>query len=254
MIAFIPRSLSAVAAEFLAQATDCKSSEALHAHFLDFAQALGFESAMFLNLSNAGSAISPRVVLGDHDPWIQHYTAQNYARLDPTIPRAFRSRTPFTWSSVERPDAPRRQRQFFGEAREAWSEEGLIVPIHGPYAEFSVVNLLCDHRIALPDEETAIIQGVCHVYVAVGLNLATGALPLPPDSMPALTARERQCVFWMCMGKRDADTADILGVSAHTVRQYINSAKLKLGVETRPELSLKALVYGLLVPDRGAMF
>ncbi len=253
MVVYDSRLLSYAATEFLVEAAVCKTTNALDAHFLRFAQALGFDSAMFVNLSNAGTAITPRVVLGDRAPWIEHYAAQNYARLDPTIPRAFRSRKPFTWEEVERPDAPRRQRQFFGEAREVWAKDGLIVPIHGPFGEFSVVNLLCRRRIRLTDEETAIIKGVCNIYAAVGLSLAQGALPAPPEATPALSRRERQCLYWMCMGKHDIDIAEILGISSHTVRGYLNSAKVKLDAETRPELSLKALAYGVLVPDRGML-
>jgi DNA-binding CsgD family transcriptional regulator len=245
--------LNLAATEFLVEAPACKTVEALDALFLRFAQTLGFDSTMFVNLSNVGTAIAPRVVLGDRAAWIEHYAAQNYARLDPTIPRAFRTRKPFTWEEVERPDAPRRQRQFFGEAREVWARDGLIVPIHGPFGEFSVVNLLCRRRIRLADEETAIIKGVSNIYVSLGLNLAQGALALPPEAAPPLSRRERQCIYWMCMGKRDIDTAEILGISAHTVRGYLNAAKVKFGVETRPELALKALACGLLVPDWGML-
>jgi DNA-binding CsgD family transcriptional regulator len=237
----------------LVKATEHKTSDALHAQFLRFAQALGFHSAMFVNLSNAGGAVLPRIILGDFDPWIDHYVERNYAFLDPTIPQAFRSRAPFTWTSAEPRDASRPVRHFFGEARQAWAEEGLVVPIHGPLGEFSVVNLLCDHRLALSDEDAAMIEGVCQIYVALGLTLATGALPIP-DITPSITRRERQCLYWMSMGKHDADTAQILGISPYTVRGYLDSAKLKLGVETRPELSLAALANGLLVPDRGGMF
>jgi len=245
--------LSSISAQFMIEATACETIQALDDCFLKFARALGFSSAMFVHLSSGGGAIAPRVVFGDQDPWIEHYAAQNYARLDPTIPRAFRSREAFTWGKVERPGAPRRERQFFGEAREAWAKDGLIVPIHGPFGEFSVVNLLCSRRILLADEEMAVIKSACNTYVSVALCLSQGALPAPPVASPPLTKRECQCVYWMCMGKHDAETAKILGLSVHTVRDYVDRAKSKLDAETRPELSLKALAFGLLVPDRGMM-
>ena len=253
MVESIPPVLSAEAGVFLIEATVCKSAEALDRIFLRFANALGFSSAMFVNLSNAGGAIAPRVVFGDSDPWVERYVDQNYARLDPTLPLAFRSRNAFTWRDAERPTGSRRERQFFGEAREIWARDGLVVPIHGPFGEFSVVNLLCQRRIRLADEEIAMLSGICAVYAGLGLNFAQGALPSPPAAAPALSRRERQCVYWMSMGKHDGETALILGISAHTVREYIDSAKVKLGAQTRPELSLKALACGLLVPDRGMM-
>jgi len=254
MVETTSRALSTAAAAFLIEATACKSTDALDRHFSQLTQALGFRSAIFVNLSSAGAPIKPRVLFGEnHAPWLERYLEANYARLDPTIPRAFRSRDPFTWKDAEPPNASRRVKQFFGEAREIWAEDGLIVPIHGPFGEFSVVNLLSDCRIDLADEEIGVLRGVCNVYASVALTIAEGALPSPPAAEPSLSRRERQCIYWMAMGKHDAQTAEILGISAHTVREYLDSAKAKLAVETRPEMSLKALAFGLLVPDGGMM-
>ena len=245
--------IGALSGAFLIEATACKTAEALDQRFLEFVQALGFDSAMFVHLSSGGAPISPWVLFGDKDPWIEHYAAQNYAGVDPTISLAFQSRQAFTWEQAEHPDGSRDERRFFGEAREVWAKDGLIVPIHGPYGEFSVVNLPCDHKILLDDQEAAILRGACQMYAALGLNFAKGALPAPPVPIPPLSRRERQCVFWMAMGKYDGETAIILGISLNTVREYLLSAKAKLGVETRAQMALRALACGLLVPDRGMM-
>jgi DNA-binding CsgD family transcriptional regulator len=250
MVESNPPEFSTAAAAFVMQATVCRTIQALDEQFLRFAQGFGFESAMFVHLSSGGAAIAPRVVFGDCNPWIEHYAAENYARLDPTISRAFRSRQAFTWKDAERRNASRRERQFFGEAREVWAHDGLIVPVHGPFGEFSVVNLLSDRRIKLAPDAVEMLRGVCNIYANVGLTLVLGARPEPMAPAPALTDREGQCVYWMSVGKRDRETGSILGISAGTVREYIDSAKIKLGAETRPELSLRALACGLLVPDR----
>lgn len=253
MVESISRHLKDAATAFLEGATVCADIAALDANFLDFARRLGFESGMFVHLSRPGGPIKPHVVFGDNAPWIQHYAERNYANIDPTIPRVFRSREPFTWGDVEHPDGSRRERRFFGEAREVWAEDGLIVPIHGPFGEVSVVNLLSDRRIRFAGEDMAVLQAVCSLYACVGLNLLQGPLPGPPEPAPALSRRERQCVYYMCMGKHDAETAHLLGISIHTARGYLDSAKAKLGCDSRPEMSLKALSYGMLVPDHGMM-
>lgn len=245
--------LSSIAAEFLARAPTCESIAALDQHFLSFAHGFGFETAMCVNFSSAGSAVVPRVIFGENDPWIPYYADRNYASLDPTVVRAFRSREAFTWRDAERPDDSRQVRQFFGEAREAWAHDGLIVPIHGPFGELSVVNLLSDANIDLSGEEVAMLHGVCCIYATLGLNLSEGVLPMAPLPAPTLSRRERQCIYWMSVGKHDVETAKILGISPHTVRIYLDGAKEKFMVETRPELCLKALACGLLVPDRGVL-
>jgi DNA-binding CsgD family transcriptional regulator len=245
-------SMSQIAAAFLGDASACQTIEALDERFLAFARGAGFASAMFVHLSSQGEPIAPRVVFGHKSPWIAHYAERNYARLDPTIPRAFLSRRAFTWGAVDR-SRSRRLRRFFGEAREVWAKDGLVVPIHGPFGEFSVVNLLSERRIRLSAEQIAAIQGVCHIYACLGLNLVKGPVVEPVDAHAELSRRERQCIYWMCVGKHDSQTARILGISAHTVRDYLDSAKLKLQVETRPEMSLRALAMGLLVPDRAML-
>jgi DNA-binding CsgD family transcriptional regulator len=245
--------LTDAATAFLTQASACATIDALDRLFQRFARALGFEGALYINLSSAGAPVSPRVVFGGEDEWITHYAAQNYAQLDPTIPRAFQSRKPFTWRDAERRGAPRSEKQFFGEAREIWAEDGLIVPIHGPFGEFSVVNLLSRTPIKVDDEQAMVLQGVCHMYVTAGHNLIDGVATSTPEPMPTLSLRERQCVYWMTMGKHDVETAIILSISVNTVNGYLSTAKTKLGVQTRAALSLKALVYGLLIPDRAMM-
>ena len=237
------------AAEFMVEATGCAEIEALDERFRRFVQGQGFNSAMFVHLSTSGAPVAPRLVFGDQDPWIEHYNARNYARLDPTIPRAFTSRHAFTWGQAEKPDGPRALRDFFGEAREVWAEDGLIVPVRGPCAEFSVVNLLSDRKIVLRKAERAVFQGAAYIYASEGLNLLTGALGAGPTPKTALTRREQECVYWMAQGKYDPEIGVILGLSQHTVRDYIDAAKAKLEVQTRPQLIAKALTFGYLVPD-----
>ena len=242
---------NAATTTFLMAATDCTTVSDLDAKFLVMAQSFGFASAMFVLLASGGAPISPRVLFGDDNPWIVHYAEKNYAWLDPTIPRAFSSKTPFTWTDTEALFGAQLNRRFFGEAREAWAQDGFIVPIHGPLGEVSVVNLLSDRPIDLSPEEGALLRSVCSVYAAIGLTLAEGALPKPSLDLPHLSRRERQCVYWMSMGKHDNEIAGILKLSHHTIHQYLESAKSKLDAVTRPQLIVKAIAAGLFVADFG---
>jgi len=48
-----------------------------------------------------------------------------------------------------------------------------------------------------------------------------------------LTAREMEILHWVREGKRNAEIARILNISAHTVRHHLENVFAKLGVETR---------------------
>ncbi len=48
-----------------------------------------------------------------------------------------------------------------------------------------------------------------------------------------LSAREREILHWVGEGKRNSEIAQILNISAHTVRHHLENVFGKLGVETR---------------------
>lgn len=63
------------------------------------------------------------------------------------------------------------------------------------------------------------------------------ALPQNP-LLASLTAREREILYWLREGKRNAEIATILGISSHTVRHHLENIYPKMGVETRTAAAL----------------
>jgi LuxR family transcriptional activator of conjugal transfer of Ti plasmids len=46
-----------------------------------------------------------------------------------------------------------------------------------------------------------------------------------------LTVREKQCLYWLAVGKSLSLTADILEIKKDTVRHYLKLARGKLGAD-----------------------
>ncbi|HYG27703.1 MAG TPA: LuxR family transcriptional regulator [Caulobacteraceae bacterium] len=240
--------------DFLSRASACTSLAALDEEFMRLAQAFGFKAAGLIRLLEAGGAVEPKVIFGSAPmDWINRYAEREYGRLDPTLPLAFQSRKAFTWKRAEGRERDIEVRNFFGEAREMFAKDSFIVPVWGPYGELSVVNLLSDEPLEMAEDERTLLQGLCSLYAAIGLSLADPGLPPPPEEATSLSRREAQCVYWTAMGKHDQEIAIILGISPLTVRDYLDAARTKLNVTTRPQLIRKAMTLGLLMPDR-AMF
>ena len=73
------------------------------------------------------------------------------------------------------------------------------------------------------------------------IRLATGALldrmmilsGERDKAAAALSKREAECLRWTARGKTSAETALILGLSEHTINNYINSACNKLKAVNR---------------------
>lgn len=80
------------------------------------------------------------------------------------------------------------------------------------------------------------VLAVAREFAAVANTMvaARGGLSrLAPDPLPRLSKRENQVLHWVGEGKRNAEIAAILGLSAHTVRNHLENIFAKLGVETR---------------------
>jgi DNA-binding CsgD family transcriptional regulator len=61
-----------------------------------------------------------------------------------------------------------------------------------------------------------------------------------------LSDRERQCLVWTSAGKTSLEIGTILGLSEHTVNQYIASSSQKLGAVNRAHAVAKAMRRGLI--------
>jgi len=72
--------------------------------------------------------------------------------------------------------------------------------------------------------------------VALGLGAAFG------DNL--LSARERECLLWLCAGLRVTMIADKLAISNSAVNLYITNAKHKLGAKTREQAVARAIFSG----------
>jgi DNA-binding CsgD family transcriptional regulator len=72
------------------------------------------------------------------------------------------------------------------------------------------------------------------------------AEPMSELSLRPLSRREVQCAYWLSEGLRAKQIADILELSVHTVRQYIDAASQKLSARNRGEMILRASALGLV--------
>ena len=72
--------------------------------------------------------------------------------------------------------------------------------------------------------------------------VALGVAELVPKR--ALSARERECLLWLCAGFRVSIIAERLQISESAVNLYISNAKHKLGAKTREQAIARAIFSG----------
>jgi DNA-binding CsgD family transcriptional regulator len=183
--------------------------------------------------------------------WINRYTEQLYSSVDPIVRAAFTRQTPFTWGEIsETHHMSKRERMFMGEASECGLGAGMVVPIFGPNASFSVLSIAAqqDQR----DFERYLIanQLTFHIfalYAHEAITRVTSAAN-PPQPPVHLYPREQECLSWVAKGKSSWEIGEILGISEETVKHYLKCAARKLGVNTRQHALTKAITLGVIQP------
>ena len=180
------------------------------------------------------------------EDWIKHYLSRRYYSIDPVVRAGERGIIPFDWSSLDR--SSRAVRRLFDEAADAKiGINGLSVPLRGPGGDHALFTVTSD----LPEADWRALK---HSYmrdmqlIAVYVHGCVLRLigPAAPDPGRSLSSRERECLQWAAAGKTIEDTATILNLSTGMVRNYLDSARHKLGCLTKPQAVARALQLGII--------
>lgn len=170
--------------------------------------------------------------------WVEHYNRKKLYDRDPVFVIGRNLSLPFAWEDprfVALMEAD--QRAIMEEAASHGLKRGVTIPFHGPGRNSASCSLVSES----PDFDPA------HVFVAQRYGAyayeAARALVGPDEGRPriVLPRRERECMKLVAIGKDDETIALILGISAETVRQYIDSAKKRLNATKRPHAVAYAL-------------
>ncbi|MES1156851.1 MAG: autoinducer binding domain-containing protein [Alphaproteobacteria bacterium] len=179
----------------------------------------------------------------DHGPWSAHYRAHGYFRYDPIVRSALASPSPIRWTTVQgcaqlQPE----ERRLFNEAREFGLRDGFITPVHQCDGAISVVALSANEVLELSPEDQNALRLLSLYYHTFGMALSRTAAPT------MLTERQRECLKWVGAGKTSWEISTILRISEHTVTFHIREACRRLGVSTRAQAVVQAIVLGLIMP------
>jgi DNA-binding CsgD family transcriptional regulator len=109
-----------------------------------------------------------------------------------------------------------------------------------PDASFTVARA---SPSSVSDCEKIAVRAVAAIALEHGHRL-TAIKDLP--KRPSLTPRQRQCTVLVAQGKTDWEIGTIIGIGRDTVHEYIEAARKKYDVRTRPQLVLAAFRNGEL--------
>jgi DNA-binding CsgD family transcriptional regulator len=146
------------------------------------------------------------------------------------------------WSKIsERFPPTARQRETLQRGRDHGLKSGFTItmPMVGsPNAAFTAARSKPDE---VSEQEKVAVRAIATIALEHGRRLLE--INIIPKAT-ALTARQRECTALVAQGKTDWEIGKIIGISRDTVHEYIETARKKYDVRTRPQLVLAAFRNG----------
>lgn len=181
------------------------------------------------------------------DEWVEHYIERKYLRVDPVIVGCFQRFHPVDWKRLDW--SGKAAKQFLTDAlAHGVGNQGYSIPIRGPIGQFALftANHNCDDEVweAFTTKHGRDLMLIGHFFNRKALQFEPGR---QPDPHRALSPREVDAMTLLAKGRNRAQVADVLSISEHTLRVYIESARFKLGALNTTHAIALAMSRGLIV-------
>ena len=194
------------------------------------------------------SADGEQYGFGTYAPeWAQRYVDKDYLRIDPVIVGCFQRFHPVDWKNLNW--SSRAARAFRKDAiSHGVGNQGFSVPIRGPNGQFALLTISHDCSDRRWEEFTKQTQReiilIAHYMNQKALELEKGRQPEP---VRQLSPREIDALTFLAMGYGRGQVSEMLSISEHTLRAYIESARFKLGALNTTHAVARAISEGLIV-------
>lgn len=233
--------------------SNAESVDRLHVICADLCQEHGFDRFIY-GARVPTSFVKPYFIFisGYPKDWRDHYTANNYMVIDPTVQYCAQNITPMSWDG----DSLQKQenaeiRRFMSEARDFGINSGVSFPIHTAQGDFAMLSFASEQAQSPTFQRIQRVLPMgqlftAYLHEAVRRIFDKDVLAL---SKVELTQRERQCLLWATEGKTAWETSQILSISERTVTFHLQNVQGKLGVGNRQQAVARAVSLGIIEPQ-----
>lgn len=192
----------------------------------------------------------PQIVCFENYPpiWADHFIARQLYLHDPILRACLTTALGFEWSDVPSMiRLSRLQRKILASARREGLGGGYSVPYNVPGERRGSCSFGARFGRDVPR------ASLLPASLIGGFAFHAARKLLRPDvriEPVALTDRQIQCLILAGHGKSDSVIGQLLGLSKHSVTNYLTAARQRFGVATREQLLIAALFDGIIgFPD-----
>lgn len=199
----------------------------------------GFSAFVLTRLPRPPASREPDIMInGWPQGWADRYAEAGHYLCDPVARHCLASNSVFDWTEL--PDAilSPRARRVAEEASEFGLTKGLCVPIH---------TRLGAGGLSLAGSDFDPEPGLRRIAALLAFRVSQACEDgLEQRREGRLTARERDVLSWVAMGKAAGEIAIILSISEHTVGEHLKHVRRKLGTSNSAHSIVRALQTGQL--------
>ncbi|TNJ47686.1 autoinducer binding domain-containing protein [Phaeobacter sp. B1627] len=178
--------------------------------------------------------------------WRERYAAMHYERVDPVVVGCHSAFCPVDWRDLDwssRPVAAYRKDAL----AHGLGNQGFTAPVRGPNGQYAVfsVSRTCDGKAwdKFTQKNGRNLILVAHYVNRRALDFEAPACPLPKQP---LSLRETEALSLLAEGHSRARAAEVLDISEHTLRVYIEGARGKLKAQNTTHAVARAIAIGLI--------
>lgn len=177
--------------------------------------------------------------------WVCIYTDQRFQTVDPVVLSCFRGYRPIDWKRLDWKS--RAARTVLGEGiAHGLGNQGFSLPIRGPLGQFALFTV--NHRVG-DDSWGRFTKSHLNDLLLAAHYVNERALALEGEVKAPhqpLSPRETDALTLLAAGQSRAQAAEMLKISEHTLRVYIEGARHKLGAMNTTHAVANALARGLI--------
>jgi len=226
----------------------CADANALEDALGDYANSLGLPYFSYI-LMRAPRGIDigtdPILLTNYPDEWRDRYLDRFYQLYDPVVVLGQSARLPFRWNSGPflRP-FKKNQKRVFHEAREFRINSGYSVPLYGPEGDVGLFTIVGARDADLLDAVRAKTAALQLAAVQMHDQIVQQVRGGRAAELPALTAREVECLAWTAEGLTTEEIADKVCLSESAVTYHLGKVVRKLGASNRHHAAILAIRAG----------
>ncbi len=202
---------------------------------------LGFDSVAAVKLPGPNETLEDTTFANNRSSeFATLYYEQNFDTRDPVIEQFSLNSSSYTWSSAYKSSNISDRENLLGLAKTYKMHEGIVVPI---------VQLNAHGLVSAATSSSSITNEQFHASNLLSISAFSKFVSLKnvnKANYQALHWREAECLQWIAVGKSDKEISEITNLSPNTVRNYIESAKVKLGSPNRTAAAVTAFRLGFI--------